>query len=105
MPSTAALTAREVCQVLRDLALGTRTPGPSSHRVQRADHSDQVLFETDGWTLTLVNHGQTLSHCEACRAPDGRSETLDAWQRYGTDPVKLLSIWEHEQLQRLLRAL
>lgn len=105
MPSPPALTAREICQVLRELALGTRSLGPSSHRVATADHGWQVLLEVDGWSLALVNQGQTLSHCERCRAPDGRVETLDAWPRYGTDPVKLLSTWEHEQLQRLLQAL
>ncbi len=105
MQSTPTLTAREICQVLRELALGTRTLGPSSHRVLLADDSWQVRLDIEGWTLTLVNHGQTLSHCEQCHSPDGRVETLDAWQRYGTDPVKLLSIWEHQQLQRLLQAL
>ncbi len=105
MQSPPTLTAREICQVLRELALGTRTLGPSSHRVLLADDSWQVRLDIEGWTLTLVNHGQTLSHCEQCHSPDGRVETLDAWQRYGTDPVKLLSIWEHQQLQRLLQAL
>ncbi len=105
MQSITALTAREICQVLRELALGTRTLGPSSHRVLTADDSWQVRLDIDGWALTLVSHGQSLSHCEQCLSPDGRVETLDAWQRYGTDPVKLLSIWEHQQLQRLLQAL
>jgi hypothetical protein len=105
MPTAPALTAREICQVLRELALGTRTLDASSQRRLMVDNSWQVRLEVDGWSLALVNHGQTLSHCEECRSPDGRVETLDAWQRYGTDPVKLLSIWEHQQLQRLLQAL
>ncbi|WP_409077170.1 hypothetical protein [Pseudomonas sp. MRSN 12121] len=48
MPSPPALTAREICQVLRELALGTRSLGPSSHRVATADHGWQVLLEVDG---------------------------------------------------------
>jgi hypothetical protein len=27
---------------------------------------------------------------------------LDTWQRYGTDPVSLLSTWELAQVERLL---
>ncbi|WP_131107187.1 hypothetical protein [Pseudomonas sp. Sample_10] len=29
--------------------------------------------------------------CEDCRAPDGRVESLEAWQRHGTDSIDLLS--------------
>ncbi|WP_429385987.1 DUF7693 family protein [Pseudomonas sp. YL-218 TE3947] len=40
-----------------------------------------------------------------CRTPDCRVGTVEDWQRYGTDPVELLSGWEREQLERLLNAL
>jgi hypothetical protein len=30
---------------------------------------------------------------------------LDSWQRYGTDPVSLLSTWELAQIERLLTEL
>ncbi|MGH8329295.1 MAG: DUF7693 family protein, partial [Pseudomonas fluorescens] len=30
---------------------------------------------------------------------------FDSWQRYGTDPVSLLSTWELAQIERLLTEL
>jgi hypothetical protein len=36
---------------------------------------------------------------------DGREGALDHWQRYGTDPVSLLSTWELAQIVRLLAEL
>jgi hypothetical protein len=64
-----------------------------------------ITVEIDGWHLTLFNDCDSLDYCEDCRAPDGRVGTLEAWQRYGTDPVDLLSGWERGQLERLLNAL
>lgn len=91
------LTARDVYQLLKDIALETR----SLNKVNRKT-SGQIEVEADGWHLTLVSEDDRLSHCQVCQSPDQRRGTADAWQRYGTDPVKLLSTWEHEQLQRLL---
>lgn len=61
--------------------------------------------EIDGWRQALFNDSDCLDYCEECRAPDGRTGSLETWQRYGTDPVDLLSGWEREQLERLLNAL
>lgn len=88
-----ALTAREVYQVLKDLAMGERLP-----RVVRAD-GDWLSVETDGWTLTLAHD---LEHCQACSAADGRAATSHDWPRHGTDPVSFLSAWERRQLERLM---
>ncbi|MCD5970113.1 DUF7693 family protein [Pseudomonas quasicaspiana] len=95
--STIDLTARDVYQLLKDIALETRTLHTVSSR------KGQIVIEVDGWQLTLVSDENKLTHCQACRSPEGNIGTADSWQRYGTDPVKLLSIWEHEQLQRLLK--
>lgn len=98
MPKTITeLTARDVYQLLKDIALETRT----LHKVNSS--KGQIEIEVDGWQLTLVSEDTKLSHCQACQSPEGSLGTADSWQRYGTDPVKLLSIWEHEQLQRLLK--
>lgn len=97
MPKTITdLTARDVYQLLKDIALETRT----LHTVNT--RQGQIEIEVDGWQLTLVSDDDKLSYCQACQSPEGSLGTADSWQRYGTDPVKLLSIWEHEQLQRLL---
>ena len=91
-----AITAREVYQVLKDAAMGTR-----ALRVVRYD-TDHRSVDIDGWQLRLFIQDTCLRQCEECTTADGRVATLDAWQRYGTDPVALLSGWEHQQLEQLL---
>ncbi|RON57882.1 DUF7693 family protein [Pseudomonas frederiksbergensis] len=91
-PHRPALTAREVCQVLRDAALGIRP-------LQRLD---LVRIEIEGWRLTLDLDGERLRHCQSCQSPDGREGFFESWQRYGTDPVSLLSTWELAQVERLI---
>ncbi|MDD0974636.1 DUF7693 family protein [Pseudomonas fontis] len=93
------LSARETYQCLRDAAMGT-------HTLQRLDlrcPPGHVVVDIEGWQLTLDFSGEQLHHCQHCRCPDGRQGSLDTWQRYGTDPVSLLSTWELAQLEKLLR--
>lgn len=98
------LTAREVCQVLRDIALQTRVmrrvDAPASPSAL-----DQVTVEADGWVLDLHTADGALAYCQSCQAPDGRAGSCETWQRYGSDPVQWLSTWELEQVRRLLIAL
>ena len=93
-----ALSPREVYQQLRDAALGIR---PIS-RLASALPGGQVQVDIEGWQLALDFEGNRLHHCEHCKHPDGRQGSLDTWQRYGTDPVSLLSTWEMAQIERLL---
>ncbi|HEF4762893.1 TPA: hypothetical protein SAN82_005370 [Pseudomonas putida] len=93
MPS---LTAREVYQALRDAALGVR----SFKRFAEHPESGPVQVDIEGWRLTLDVDGIHLRHCLHCLSPDGRA--FDGGQRYGTDPVSLLSTWELAQIERLL---
>jgi len=92
-----ALTAREVCQILRDAALEVRP----LRRIQEPCEPGQVSVNIEGWRLTLDFDGKRLHHCQHCLSPDGREGTLEAW-RFGTDPVSLLSTWELAQIERLL---
>ncbi|MGJ7516732.1 DUF7693 family protein [Pseudomonas baetica] len=92
------LTAREVYQTLRDAALGVR---PLKRLAEQPD-SGPVRIEIDGWRLTLDVDDIHLRHCVHCLSPDGRA--FDGGQRYGTDPVSLLSTWELAQIERLLAA-
>ena len=89
-------TAREVYQILKDLAMGERL----LHKVQ-AD-AGVLIIEIDDWRLILSHDGNHLERCEACTAADGRRATLQDWPRYGTDPVSFLSAWERTQLERML---
>ena len=105
MNTTSPLNAREVYQVLRDVALGTRSMKRACSQSWNEICTGPTFVEVDGWYLTLFNDCDALDYCEHCRAPDGRVGTLETWQRYGTDPVDLLSGWEREQLEQLLNAL
>ena len=97
-PPTPPLTARDVCQLWREVTFERRT-------VTRAcgeGYDGRFVVDIDGWKITL---GNALDHCEACVSPDGRRWSLGSGDRYGTDPVALLSTWEHATLVRLLRDL
>ncbi|MCP2068460.1 UNVERIFIED_ORG: hypothetical protein J2Y84_003786 [Pseudomonas reinekei] len=93
-----ALTAREVYQPLRDAAQGIR----SFKRVDDACQSSHVRVDIDGWRLLLDVDAGHLRHCLHGLCPDGREYAFDSGQRFGTDPVSLLSTWELAQIERLL---
>jgi len=93
-----ALTAREVYQLLKDVALGTRT----LYRLQAPTGSNSVHVAIDDYTLTLQIDHHRIIHCADCHSSDGRFATLDDWPRLGTDPVELLSAWERRQLEHLM---
>jgi hypothetical protein len=95
------LSAREVYQPLRDAALGIR---PLT-RLDEQPEPSQVQVDIEGWCLTLDFDGIGLRHCQRCQSPDGREGVFDSWQRYGTDPVSLLSTWELGQIEHLLTEL
>ena len=92
------LSAREVCQRLRDAALGALALKVSEAPAE----AGIVAIDIDGWYLLLDFEGQRLHHCEFACDGDGREGALETWQRYGTDPVSLLSTWELAQIEKLL---
>ncbi|MFJ3152730.1 hypothetical protein ACIPIX_01155 [Pseudomonas protegens] len=93
------LNARDVCQRLRDAALGVYPLRPG------ASHSGagQVQVDIEGWQLLLDFDGRHLHHCQSCRSAEGDVWQLDTRQRFGTDPVSLLSTWELAQIEKLLK--
>jgi hypothetical protein len=92
------LTAREVYQLLKELALGVR-----QLRTLSATSNGTLSIDIDGWQLLLGLDGVGLDHCTECRAADGRvASQMQAWPRFGTDPLSFLSVWERAQLERLL---
>lgn len=99
------LSAREVYQQLKDVALGVRMMQPVAAPLTTGKPAGLTPITIEGWALTLFIDGATLIHCETCTAPDGRVGSLDTWQRYGTNPVSLLSQWEAATLERLLSEL
>lgn len=100
-----ALDAREVYQLLKDVALGTRQLSNASETSWTAVYCGNVHFDVDGWKITLFNDCGELDYCEKCIAPDGRVGTYERWSRFGTDPLQLLSEWERGQLEARLHEL
>ncbi|WP_226501621.1 hypothetical protein [Pseudomonas sp. MWU16-30322] len=94
---TALLTARDVCQRLREAALGVLM----FNRLEASGAAGVVAVDIEGWRLLLDVEGGRLHHCEHCRCPDGREWHFNS--RYGTDPVNLLSTWELAQIENLLK--
>ncbi|GFM89175.1 hypothetical protein PSCICO_45740 [Pseudomonas cichorii] len=90
------LSAREVYQQLRDTAQGIHPL-----RLGQPLESGLLQIIIEGWCMTLDVSDRHLHHCQHCLSPDGRVWSLDT-QRYGTDPVSLLSTWELAQIERLL---
>ena len=103
--SMPALTAREVCQVLREVAFGRRTMVRASPRTWDELYTGMFMVDIDGWSITIFNDCDELDYCEACVTPNGRRWSFDSGDRYGTDPIALLSTWEHQTLENLLKPL
>jgi hypothetical protein len=91
-----SLTAREVYQQLRDAALGLRP----LQRIDERTEPGLVQVDIEGWRLNLDIDDVRLRHCLCCQSADGR--VFNGGQRFGTDPVSLLSTWELAQIERLL---
>lgn len=98
------LHAREVYQVLKDLALGLRQVYAQQPQRWQDVTTGAVQVGVDGYTLTLFKDAGVLDYCAACEAADGRRADVYSWAGAGTDPLELLSVWERTQLERLLVA-
>nr|WP_232917469.1 MULTISPECIES: hypothetical protein [Pseudomonas] len=61
--------------------------------------------DIDGWWLSIYNDCGELDYCEECRCPDGRRWSFDSGDRFGTDPIALLSTWEHRTIEGMLHQL
>lgn len=96
------LTTRETYQILRDIALGVRSMRRIGKHSWAEIYCGLMTVETDGWVITFYNDCDTLDYCDSCYNPEGRVYSFDSLQRFGTDPVELLSTWEHRELERLL---
>uniref|UniRef100_UPI00403877B6 DUF7693 family protein n=1 Tax=Pseudomonas bambusae TaxID=3139142 RepID=UPI00403877B6 len=96
------LTAREVCQALREVTFGRRTMSKLDGPARDEVYVRHFIVDIEGWHVTLHNGCGTLDYCEEALCPDGRRWAFDPGDRYGTDPVALLSTWEHQTLERML---
>jgi hypothetical protein len=103
--SEKSLTAREAYQVLRDIALGVRTMRRLGTTSWTEMYCGMMTVEVDGWVITFYNDCESLDYCDSCYSPDGRAYLFDSSKQFGTDPVELLSTWEHLELERLVSGL
>lgn len=99
------LSAREVYQVLRDAIFGRRAMVRVCAQILDELYAGIFIVDIEGWSITIINDCDELDYCEACVSPDGLRWSFDSGDQYGTDPVALLSTWEHQTLERLLKAL
>lgn len=103
--SGAALTAREACHILREVTFERRVMTKAGDQSWDEIHAGLFVVIIDGWRITIYNDCNVLGYCEECVSPDGRRWSFDNGNRYGTDPIALLSTWEHGTLERLLKQL
>ncbi|UMY52370.1 hypothetical protein MLC69_17220 [Pseudomonas azotoformans] len=68
-------------------------------------YAGHFVVSIEGWHISIYNDCDTLDHCKECISLDGRRWSFDSGDRFGTDPIALLSTWEHQALERILKAL
>ncbi|WP_422662536.1 DUF7693 family protein [Pseudomonas coleopterorum] len=103
--SMPALTARAICQVLREVAFGRRMMVRACAQTWSELYAGMFMVDVEGWSITIFNDCGELDYCENCRCPDGRRWSFDSGDRFGTDPIALLSTWEHRTIEGMLHQL
>lgn len=97
------LTAREVCQVLRDVVLGRRFMAKVGDQTWDEVYACHFIVDVEGWRITIYNDCDELDYCEQAVGPEGQRWDFGSGDR--TDPIALLSTWEHQSLERMLKTL
>lgn len=87
-----ALTAREVCRVLSDAIFGRRTMVRVCAQTWDELYAGMFLVDIEGWSITIFNDCDELDYCEAGVSPDARCGLFNSGDRFGTDPIALLSV-------------
>ncbi|WP_443696944.1 DUF7693 family protein [Pseudomonas sp.] len=105
LPEYTKLSAREVCQVLREVVFGRLTITNAGQQSWDDIYAGHFVVNVEGWRLTIYNDCDELDYCEECESPDGRRWAFEPGDRDGTDPVALLSTWEHQSLEQMLKVL
>ncbi|MHB2240342.1 DUF7693 family protein [Pseudomonas helleri] len=103
--TAAELYAREVCQVLREAIFGRSVMSKVGHESWDEIYAGHFQINVDGWEISIYNDCDQLDYCKQCISPDARRWSFDSGDRFGTDPIALLSTWEHRTLERMLKEL
>ncbi|WP_316044634.1 hypothetical protein [Pseudomonas sp. Marseille-Q5117] len=103
--TAAELSAREVSQVLREVTFGRTVMSKVGHESWDEIYAGHFQINVDGWEISIYNDCDQLDYCEQCISADGRRWSFDSGDRFGTDPIALLSVWEQQMLEKLLKDL
>lgn len=103
--SPSELAAKEVCQVLREVVFGRHTMTKSGQASWDEICVGHFVIDVEDWRISIYNDCDELDYCEQCVSPEGRCWNFDSGDRYRTDPIAPLSTWEHQSLERILKAL
>lgn len=95
------LTAREVYQVLREVVLGRRHMTKVGVQTWDEVYACHFVVDIEGWRITIYNDCDELDYCEQAVSPEGQRWDLGSRDR--TDPIALLSTWENQRLERMLK--
>ncbi|WP_350601402.1 hypothetical protein [Pseudomonas sp. 65/3-MNA-CIBAN-0223] len=95
------LTAQEVYQVLRDVAMASRPMQRVTNEHWNGIYCGLMTVDVKGWMVTLFIDCGDLDYCDSCLSPDGRRYDFNANDTF--DLVGLLSHDEHCQLEKMLR--
>ncbi|PVZ42575.1 hypothetical protein N430_01188 [Pseudomonas sp. CC120222-01a] len=82
--SPSAITAREVCQVLREVVLGRRTMTKVGSQSWEQLYACHFEIDVEGWRITIYNDCDELDYCERCVSPEGK-----CW-KFDPGPIRLL---------------
>lgn len=99
------LSARDVSQILREVIFGRSSMSKAGQESWDEIYAGHFHVNVDGWQLSIYNDCDELDYCEECVSSDGRRWSFDSGDRFGTDPVALLSAWEHQTLELMLKEL
>ncbi|MBY8930988.1 hypothetical protein HX805_22770 [Pseudomonas sp. G5001] len=91
--------------MLREVALGRLIMVRACERGWDEIYAERFQVNVEGWRISIHNDLDELDYCEECISPDGRRWSFDSGDRFGTDPIAMLSTWEHQTLERLLKAI
>lgn len=103
--TAAELSAREVSQVLREATFGRTVISKVGHESWDEIYAGHFQINVDGWEISIYNDCDQLDYCEQCISADGRRWSFDSGDRFGTDSIALLSVWEQQMLEKLLKDL
>ncbi|WP_455906612.1 DUF7693 family protein [Pseudomonas monteilii] len=86
-----------------DVVLGRRSIAKVGDQTWDEVYACHFVVDVEGWRITIYNDCDELDYCEQAVSPEGQRWDFGSGDR--TDPIALLSTWEHQRLEHILKAL